>query len=160
MSNELAAMRADSLLSLQFRSNSYGPSIVAGDGAKLLKESCPKTLDKYNPAIEFIATKFGDKGVSELERIATALYVKQNDDTDGSVESRAQRIIELKPHVEIDLARDAVKFVDVLIEEDGPMLLHGLKELHNSHIVLPSSKAHWPKQEYLERRYQKFREAV
>ncbi len=49
---------------------------------------------------------------------------------------------------------------DVLDEEDGPMLLHGLKELHNSHMVLPSSKVHWPKQEYLERRYQKFREAV
>lgn len=48
---------------------------------------------------------------------------------------------------------------DVLDEEDGPMLLHGLKELHNSHIVLPSSKAHWPKQEYLERRYLRFREA-
>lgn len=117
LSDELAAMRADTLLGLQFRSNSYGPSIVVGDSAKLLKESCPKTLDKYTPAIEFVATRFGNKGVSELERIATALYVKQNDDTDGSVESRAQRIIELKPHVEIDLARDAVKFVDAIIEE-------------------------------------------
>ena len=48
---------------------------------------------------------------------------------------------------------------DVLDEDDGPMLLHGLKGLHNSHIVLPSSKVNWPKQEYLERRYQKFRDA-
>ena len=49
---------------------------------------------------------------------------------------------------------------DVLDEEDGPMLLHGLKELHNSHIILPYSKAHWPNQEYLERRYQKFRYSI
>jgi len=49
---------------------------------------------------------------------------------------------------------------DVLDEEDGPMLLHGLKGLHNSHIVLPYSKSNWPKQEYLERRYQRFRQAI
>jgi putative restriction endonuclease len=49
---------------------------------------------------------------------------------------------------------------DVLDEEDGPMLLHGLKGFHNSHIILPASKVHWPKQEYLEKRYQRFREAV
>ncbi len=49
---------------------------------------------------------------------------------------------------------------DVLDEDDGPILLHGLKGLHNSQIILPSSKLDWPKQEYLERRYQKFRKAV
>lgn len=49
---------------------------------------------------------------------------------------------------------------DVLDEEDGPMLLHGLKELHNSRIILPSSKINWPKQEYLERRYHKFIQAI
>jgi len=35
----------------------------------------------------------------------------------GSVESRAQRINELKPHVDIDEAREAVKIVDGIIEE-------------------------------------------
>ncbi len=46
---------------------------------------------------------------------------------------------------------------DVLHESDGPMLQHGLKELHSKRIILPSSQPLWPKQEYLDRRYQKFR---
>jgi putative restriction endonuclease len=49
---------------------------------------------------------------------------------------------------------------DVLHESDGPMLQHGLKELHSRRIILPSSKPLWPKQEYLDRRYQKFKNAL
>jgi putative restriction endonuclease len=46
---------------------------------------------------------------------------------------------------------------DVLEEEDGPMLQHGLKELHMARIILPRSESHWPNRKYLDRRYQKFR---
>ena len=45
---------------------------------------------------------------------------------------------------------------DVLDEEDGPMLQHGLKELHMARIILPRSEIHWPNRDYLDRRYQKF----
>ena len=45
---------------------------------------------------------------------------------------------------------------DVLDEEDGPMLQHGLKELHKVRIILPHSEHHWPNRDYLDRRYQKF----
>ena len=49
---------------------------------------------------------------------------------------------------------------DVLEEEDGPMLQHGLKELHKSQIILPSSQNLWPKRELIDIRYQKFKEAI
>jgi putative restriction endonuclease len=45
---------------------------------------------------------------------------------------------------------------DVLDEEDGPMLQHGLKELNMARIILPRSESHWPNRDYLDRRYQKF----
>ena len=45
---------------------------------------------------------------------------------------------------------------DVLDEEDGPMLQHGLKELHNARIILPRAEHHWPNRDYLDRRFQKF----
>jgi len=45
---------------------------------------------------------------------------------------------------------------DVLDEEDGPMLQHGLKELHKARIILPRAEHHWPNREYLDRRFQKF----
>jgi len=49
---------------------------------------------------------------------------------------------------------------DVLDEEDGPMLKHGLKALHSKKMILPSSNFLWPNQEYLERRYFKFNDAA
>lgn len=46
---------------------------------------------------------------------------------------------------------------DILKESDGPMLLHGLQELHHHPIIRPASAKDWPNAEYLERRYQQFR---
>jgi putative restriction endonuclease len=48
---------------------------------------------------------------------------------------------------------------DILEEEDGPVLQHGLKGLHNTRLVLPTSKKQWPSQEALEWRYSKFTKA-
>jgi putative restriction endonuclease len=47
----------------------------------------------------------------------------------------------------------------VLDEEDGPMLLHGLKEMHRQPILLPRSPALRPDQRRLEERYEAFRGA-
>jgi putative restriction endonuclease len=48
---------------------------------------------------------------------------------------------------------------DILEEEDGPVLQHGLKGLHNSKLFLPSAKNHWPNKELLAWRYDKFSRA-
>lgn len=45
---------------------------------------------------------------------------------------------------------------DVLCEEDGPMLLHGLQDLHEKRIILPRSKVHYPSQDKLETRFEEF----
>lgn len=49
---------------------------------------------------------------------------------------------------------------DILEEEDGPMLTHGLKALHKTKIILLSLKSLWPERNYLEWRYQKFRKTI
>jgi len=49
---------------------------------------------------------------------------------------------------------------DVLREHDGPMLQHGLKELHNKKIILPRKQESWPDRDFVNWRYQKFRDAV
>lgn len=46
---------------------------------------------------------------------------------------------------------------DILDEEDGPVLLHGLKELHNRRIWVPRHNSSRPSAELLERRYARFR---
>ena len=47
---------------------------------------------------------------------------------------------------------------DVLEEKDGPMLRHGLQEIHGRRLSMPRSLANRPSVEGLERRWERFRE--
>jgi putative restriction endonuclease len=49
---------------------------------------------------------------------------------------------------------------DVLIEKDGPMLQYGLKDLHESRMILPRYKVQWPDKELLHIRYKQFKSAA
>jgi len=48
---------------------------------------------------------------------------------------------------------------EVLDEEDGPMLQHGLKGLHNTKLYLPKHKIDYPNKDLLDIKYQRFRNA-
>lgn len=48
---------------------------------------------------------------------------------------------------------------DVLEEQDGPMLRHGLQELHGAQISLPSARTQYPNRDFLAERFGKFRAA-
>jgi putative restriction endonuclease len=48
---------------------------------------------------------------------------------------------------------------DVLAEVDGPMLEHGLQGHHGGHLIAPRRAADRPNEEFLEERYELFREA-
>ncbi len=61
-------------------------------------------------------------------------------------------IIGITPEYDIQVRED------ILEEEDGPMLKHGLQGLHNSKIILPSKKIHWPDRDLLGERFREFRE--
>ena len=56
---------------------------------------------------------------------------------------------------------DAVVHVreDVLDEVDGPMLLHGLQEVHESRLILPRAVDLRPNREFLAERFAAFRAA-
>lgn len=49
---------------------------------------------------------------------------------------------------------------DILEEEDGPVLQHGLKGLHNSKLFLPSSKRNYPNRDALAWRYSRFTNVI
>lgn len=49
---------------------------------------------------------------------------------------------------------------DILKEEDGPMLLHGLKGLHGEKIFRPHNAAQRPDLAALAARYERFRQAT
>jgi putative restriction endonuclease len=48
----------------------------------------------------------------------------------------------------------------ILDEEDGPMLLHGLKGMHGSQIYVPREASLQPDRDRLEERYAAFSRAV
>ena len=49
--------------------------------------------------------------------------------------------------------------MDILREKDGPMLLHGLQGFQGKTIFRPSSRALWPRADFLAERYEEFRRA-
>jgi putative restriction endonuclease len=61
-----------------------------------------------------------------------------------------QHIVGISPDYQIKVKED------VLRETDGPMLKHGIQELQDQKLILPRSKKAWPKQAFLEMRYDKY----
>ena len=112
--DDLTAMRANHFLKIKSR-DPYGPSFWIGDLGGAVTNRFPNTLGQFKPHIEFIANELGDKGVVQLERLATALLVTPKCATPQvSVDERARKVRKLKPHIPISTAIEAVEYVDAL----------------------------------------------
>lgn len=109
--DELTALRADGLVTLEPHLR-YGPKLATTPQAEKLQKNFERTLARYSPAIEFVARKLGSSGVYELEKLATALHVTKELGEDASVEDRAKRLTEIKPHIKPQEAREAVRRID------------------------------------------------
>lgn len=114
---DLTLMRARSLLGVQAQPYPYGPSLVLGETAHALKGRFSKTWEEYERQHRFVAEKIGRRGVADLERLATALFVTREMQEGPDVEQRANCITRLKPHISPEQARRALEEVDRLIAE-------------------------------------------
>ena len=118
----LGEMRADLLLDRETRPDPYGPTLKpSASGANLLRR-LESTTGPYRAAIALVAEEFGGRGVSDLERIGTAMYVTREGGSDAG--ERASRVVALKPHVGYEAALTAVQEVDRLLDR-GRMRVHG-----------------------------------
>ncbi|HON38028.1 MAG: hypothetical protein ACOX3E_16125 [Desulfomonilia bacterium] len=104
--DELTDMRADHLLSLEIHPAPYGPSLIVSDSGNAFYKKYHGIVRIYDPAIEFVAKNLGGKGVAELERISTALYVCKEEGV-WDPDDCAARVNELKPHISIESAKSA-----------------------------------------------------
>jgi hypothetical protein len=120
LKNELTSHMADALLALKPRPP-YGPSLLPAENSQGLLERSPRTRERFQRQAEFIAKRLGSRDVTDLERLATALFVTRQELPDGSVDDRAARLNELKPHIPLELAHDAVVVIDHLITEARPL---------------------------------------
>lgn len=110
LSDELGALRADSLLKV-VPQHPYGPRLLPTENWENLKSNFPKTLKKHKEQINFLAQWLKNKGVSDLEKLATAYYVTQHN-KNASQKDRAEEICSYKPHISCEEALNAVSEVE------------------------------------------------
>jgi uncharacterized protein YwgA len=112
--DDLTAMRADGLFDL-VPQWPYGPTLTPTQKSKRLRQEYSKTLQKYGKRLNFVCDQLGKQNVSDLEKLATALYIR----LEASAKSETQRaryLHSLKPHVSLDDSLQAVKTVDGIVK--------------------------------------------
>lgn len=117
LTDELTALRADLVLDLRIRDPRYGPCYAPGELRDTVLQRFAATAKHYRSQVDFVAQKLGDKGVVDLEQVATALYVRLKQGADAPVKDTAERIHRLKPHISKTEARRAVEEVDSICAE-------------------------------------------
>lgn len=125
LSDELTSLRGDELLELQSQAPPYGPRYAVTVLGRKLRMSYPKTLERYEDAIQSVAAAIGSQTIGELERLATALFVTRRlvGEHSGSVKSRAACLNKLKPRVSLEAATEALEKIDGLIEQHADVEL-------------------------------------
>ena len=120
--DELSSMQADNLLELVIKAQGYGPAFVPTPFSEEFLQRFPKTTARHLDRIEFLAEELRGKGVSDLERISTAFFIANREGI-SDVEERAERLVELKPHISVPEAQWASKYVESLIERSVPFVV-------------------------------------
>lgn len=111
----LGEMRTSYLIEVEPR-EPYGPSLVVSDSGRELLKRFPRTRSRYTAKIDFVATRLGARSVAELERLSTVLFVRR-EGTGATETDQVTRVVELKPHVDVLQAEEAIIEVDALLAE-------------------------------------------
>jgi uncharacterized protein YwgA len=109
LQRHLSSMMADDMIAV--RPVEYGSTFQTGEQAPYLKKYAADTITSHRTAVEFVVNHLSGRGVKQLERVATALYFTVSDE-DSSVDARANKICEVKPHITAGEARAAVQEID------------------------------------------------
>ena len=111
----LNVLVADKLLSLRVQPNPYGPRYLPAESGQRLIDELGSDVASYARQVQFVADKLGKKGVADLERLATALFIwrRQNE----SWANLEQEIHRIKPHVTLEKAGAAVVELKGIVAE-------------------------------------------
>ncbi len=98
----------------------YGPSFSLTQSGRRYLVTHRGNISKYRKAIDRTADSLAHMGVSELERIATALYVTHELPLHTDERQRAQRLTSLKPHIPMAQALSAIRKLDEILPPAEP----------------------------------------
>lgn len=116
LQDQLTELQALGLLKLEPSPVPYGPRFVVTERGRGIMEQVPHAIQRATPAIDFVATWLATKGVAQLERLGTALYVTK-ENPGMPLADRAREITRLKPHVSLEQAEAALSEVDATLEK-------------------------------------------
>jgi uncharacterized protein YwgA len=114
LSDEVSRLRGDELVAVA-PTPPYGVRIQPGTNAGLVFEKFHSTSELYRDQINFVASKVGPKSVSELEKIATALWVSLHAEPNQTI--TGEHITNLKPHVKSEEANKALDELKEIMRE-------------------------------------------
>lgn len=107
--NRLSLLEAEEFLRVSPRE--LGVTYDTGERFAQLREQFPRTIAKYQHAIDFAVSQLGSLGVKELEPLTTALFVTRQQ-PGAAATVRAAKLMEIKPQVKSAEARVAIAKVD------------------------------------------------
>ncbi len=105
--DELTAMRANTLVELE-PNPPYGPRFKPGSLAQGVAAKFSRTRSRYEEQVNFIAQRIAKRDVAELERIATAFFLRR-EYPDVDDDGLANWITKLKPHISREAALAGIK---------------------------------------------------
>lgn len=115
LSEHLQGLIADDLVCVLTRPP-YGPTLGVSDEGLSLADVIHLN-SSVAARIAFMSKKLSRKGVAELEKLATAVYVNRKYGSKNPIEKRAEILSSLKPHVSAEAARDAFEEAEAIENE-------------------------------------------
>jgi uncharacterized protein YwgA len=112
--DELAAMRTEGLIKTEIRDPRYGARIQVTRRGEELEQRFDKTMRRYGDGLDWIADTVGSRGVMDLERLATALWMTRQDPK-GTVRMRTDALVRVKPHISVEAAIESIEEIDQLL---------------------------------------------
>lgn len=94
----LGEAKARNFIRVEPQSYPYGPKLEVTPSGHILEKLLDTDLGKYSTQIDYIASRLGNLGVASLERLSTALFLKQENPGKKRAEL-VQEMVKLKPHI-------------------------------------------------------------
>ena len=114
--DSLGEARSRRFIALEPQDYPYGPRLAVTPHGKSLEERYSSFLESFNERLEFVADTLGNMGVASLERLATALYLHNENDSKSRADL-VEQMVALKPHISREQAEDSFTRLDTILEE-------------------------------------------
>lgn len=109
----LTSALSDGFLEYEYTGPKYGPRLKSTITGNQLFEKKKEICSKYRTQIDKVGSLLQEKGVSELEKIATALFIIKELHQSGKEAS--DTLHTMKPHIDAPSAAQAIAEVHLLV---------------------------------------------